>query len=201
MKCQFFSASPLNMPVKYSWVAQLCSTLCDPMDCSIPGFPVQHHLPELAQTHVHRIGNDIQPSHPPAFNLSQHQASGSFPMSRWPRYWSFSFSISPSSEYSALISFRIDWLDLLAGEYTCSSGQFGGFPGGSRTSQVALVVKNPPANAGDIKRCGFDLWIKKIHWRRAWQPTPVFLPGESVGRGAWWATVHGVTQSRTWLSD
>ena len=119
----------------------------------MPGFAVQHHLPELAQTHVHRVGNDIQPSHPPAFNLSQHQASGSFPMSRWPRYWSFSFSTD---------FFRIDWLDLLAGKYTRRSGQFGGFPGGSRTSQVALVVKNPPANAGDIKRCGFDLWIKKI---------------------------------------
>ena len=60
-------------------VAQLCSTLCDPMDCSTPGFPVHHQLPELAQTPVHRVGDAIQPSHPllspsmPTFNLSQHQ--------------------------------------------------------------------------------------------------------------------------------
>ena len=63
--------------------------------------------------------------------------------------------------------------------------------------QVALVVKNPPANAGRCKRCGFDPWVEKIPWKRAWQPTPVFLPGESMDRGAWRATVHGVTQSQT----
>ena len=77
-----------------------------------------------------------------------------------------------------------------------------------RASQVALVVKNPPANAGD-KKCWFDPWVGKIVWKRAWQPTPVFLPGESHGqysclenpmdRGAWWVTVLGVTQSRTRL--
>ena len=65
------------------------------------------------------------------------------------------------------------------------------------TSQVALVVKNPPANAGDMKRCGFDLWIKKIPCRRAGQSTPVFLPGESMGRGAWQAIVHRAAKSRT----
>jgi len=84
--------------------------------------PCLHHLPELAQTHVHWVGDAIQPSHPlssptpPAFNLSQHQ--GLFYESalciRWPQYWNFSFSISPSNEYSGLISFRIDWYDLLA---------------------------------------------------------------------------------------
>ena len=92
------------------------------MDCSTPGFPVLHHLPELAQTHANRVGDAIQPSHPlsspspPAFNLSQNH--GLFNESalhiRWPKYWHFSFSISPSSEYSGLISFRIDWCDLLA---------------------------------------------------------------------------------------
>ena len=65
--------------VQFSLVAQLCPTLCDPMDCSMPGFHVHHQLPELAQTHVHGVGDTIQPSHPlsypspPAFNLSQHQ--------------------------------------------------------------------------------------------------------------------------------
>ena len=56
------------------------------------------------------------------------------------------------------------------------------------------MVKNPPCNAGD----GFDPWVGKVPWRRAWQPTPVFLPGESHGqRGAWWTTVHGVAKSQT----
>ena len=86
-------------------------------------------LPELVQTHVHPVGDAIQPSHPlsspspPAFNLPQHQ--GSFPMSQFfrsgPKYWSFSFSISPSNEYSGLISFWIDWLDLLAVQRTLRS--------------------------------------------------------------------------------
>ena len=93
----------------------------DPMDCSTPGFPVHHQLPELAQTHVHRVGDAIQPSHPlsspsPAFNLSQHQGLfqrvGS--LHQVPKYWSFTSYISPSNEHSGLISFRMDWLDLLA---------------------------------------------------------------------------------------
>ena len=97
-------------------VAQSCPTLCKPLDCSMPCFPVHHQLPELAQTHVHRVCNAIQPSHPviPFFSrLQSFPASGSFPIEsalciRWPKYWSFSFSISPSSEYSGLNSFRID---------------------------------------------------------------------------------------------
>ena len=87
-----------------------------------PGFPVRHQLPELAQTHVHGVCDDIQPSHPlsspspPAFDLAQHQSlfqESVLPI-RWPMYWSFSFSISPSNEYSGLISFRVDWLDFRA---------------------------------------------------------------------------------------
>ena len=105
-----------------SSVAQSCPTLCDPMDCSMPGLPVHHQLPELAQTYVHQVSDAIQPSHPqlspspPAFNLSQHQGLFQWVSSshQVAKYWSFSFSISPSSEYSRLISFRIDWMDLLA---------------------------------------------------------------------------------------
>ena len=90
------------------------------MDCSTPGLPAHHQLLEFAQTHVHQVGDALQPSHPlsspsPTFNLSP--ASGSFLMSlriRWPKCWNFSFSISPSNEYSGLISFKIDWFDLLA---------------------------------------------------------------------------------------
>ena len=92
------------------------------MDCRTPGFPVQHQFLELAQTHIHRVHDVIQPSRPlwspspPAFNLSQNQglSNESVLCIRWPKYWSFSFSISPSNEYSGVISFRIDWFDLLA---------------------------------------------------------------------------------------
>ena len=110
-------------------VAQLCLTLCDTMECSMPGFPVLHYLPEFVQTHVHLFSEAIQPSCP----LSSLSPSASiFPSIRifskesvlhirWPKYWSFSFSISPFSEYSGLISFRIDWLDLLAVQGTLKS--------------------------------------------------------------------------------
>ena len=88
---------------------------------------VYHQLPELAQTHVHWFYD--QPSHPlsspspPTFNLSQHQglSNESVLPIRWPKYWSFSFSISPSNEYSGLISFRMDWLDLRAAQGTLKS--------------------------------------------------------------------------------
>ena len=103
-------------------VAQLCLTLCDPMDCSMPGFPDHHQLPEFTQTPVHWVGDAIQPSHPlsspssPSFNISSISvfSNESVLYIRWPKYWSFSFSISPSNEYSGPISFRMDWLDLLA---------------------------------------------------------------------------------------
>ena len=109
-----------------SSVTQSCPTLCNPMDCSTPGFPVQHQLPEPTQTHVHCVGDGIQPSHPLLPRLQSFPASGFFlnesvlPI-RWPKYWSFSFSISPSNEYSGLISFRMDLLDLLAVRRTLKS--------------------------------------------------------------------------------
>ena len=112
-----------------SLVSQSCLTLCDPMDCSTPGFPVHHQLPELAQTYVHRVSDAIQPSHPlsspspPTFNLSSIRvfSNESILHIRWPKYLSFSFSISPSNQYSGLISFRIYWLDLLAVQGTLKS--------------------------------------------------------------------------------
>ena len=113
----------------FSSVPQLCLTLCDPMDCSTPGLPVHHQLLEFTQTHVHWVSDAIQPSHslsspsPPAFNLSQHQvfSNESVLLIRWPKYWSFSFNISPSNEHSELISFRMDWLDLLEVQGTLKS--------------------------------------------------------------------------------
>jgi len=117
--------------VQFSSVSQLCLTLCSPMNHSKPGLPVHHQLPEFTQTHVHWVSDTIQPSHPlsspspPALNPSQHQGFF-FPNEsalhiRWPKYWSFSFSISPSNKYSGLISFRMDWLDLLAVQGTLKS--------------------------------------------------------------------------------
>ena len=108
-------------------VAQSCLTLCNPMSCSTLGFPVLHYLQEFAQTHVHWLGDAIQLSHPPssssAFSLFQHQGLFYKPALclRQPKYWSFSFSISPSNEYSGLISFRIDWFDILAVQGTLKS--------------------------------------------------------------------------------
>ena len=99
------------------------------MDCSMQGLPVHHQLPEFAQTQVHRVGDAIQLSHPlwspspPAFNLSHHRVFSNKPVLRirWPKDWSFSFSISPSNERPGLICFRMDWLDLLAVQGTLKS--------------------------------------------------------------------------------
>ena len=104
-----------------SSVTQSCPTLCDLMDCSTQVFPVHHQLPELAQSHVHRV---VMPSSHLILSLPLLLPSSIFPSIsdfskesvlhiRWPKYWSFNFSISPSNEYSGLVSFRTDWFDLL----------------------------------------------------------------------------------------
>ena len=113
--------------IQFGSVTQSCLTLCDPMDCSMPGFPVHHQLPELVQIHVCRVSDAIQPSHlllspsPPAFSLAQQQSLSNESVLgiRWPKYWNF--SISPSNEYSGLIFFRIDWFDLLEVQGTLKS--------------------------------------------------------------------------------
>ena len=116
--------------VQFSSVTQSCPTLWNPMDYSTPGLPVHQQLPKFTQTHVHWVGDGNQLSHPLssssplAFNWKTSIRVFSkelvLPI-RWPKYWSFSFSISPSNEYSGLISFRIDWLDLLAVQGTLKS--------------------------------------------------------------------------------
>ena len=110
----------------FSSVAQLCPTLCNPMNHRTPGLPFYHQLPEFTQNHVHRVGDAIQPSHPlsspsPAQNPPSIRvfSNVSTLCMRWPKYWSF--SISPSNEHSGLISFRMDWLDLLAVQGTLKS--------------------------------------------------------------------------------
>ena len=106
---------------QFSSVAQSCPTLCDHMNCSTPGLPVHHQLPEFTQTHVHRVSDAIQPSHPLASPLllppippsTRVFSNESTLRMKWPKYWSFSFSIIPSKEIPGLISFRMDWFDLL----------------------------------------------------------------------------------------
>ena len=115
--------------VQFSSVAQLYPTLCDPMNHSTPGLPVYHQFLEFTQTHVHRVSDAIQPSHslscpsppapvPPSIRVFSNEST--LPM-RWPKYWSFSFSISPPNEHPGLISFRMDWLDLFAVQGTLKS--------------------------------------------------------------------------------
>ena len=110
--------------VHFSSVAQSCPTLCDPLDCSTAGIPVHHQLPEFIQTHVHRVSDAIQPSHPlsspspPAFNPSQHQ--GLFASGGQSTGVSAS-ALVLSMNISGLISFRMDWLDLLAVQRTLKS--------------------------------------------------------------------------------
>ena len=97
-----------------SSVAQWCPTLCNPMHCSTPGFPVHHQLPKLAETQVHHLTLCHPALLPSIFPSIRVFSNESVLHSRWPKYWSFSFSTSPSNEQSGLISFRMDWLDLLA---------------------------------------------------------------------------------------
>ena len=113
---------------QFNSVSQLCLTLCDPTDCSTSGFPVHHQLPKVDQTHVHQVGDAVQPSHPSSvipFSscLQSFPALGYFPMSQFftSGGQSFSFIISLSNEYSGLVSFRMDWLDLLAAQETQES--------------------------------------------------------------------------------
>ena len=114
--------------VQFSSVTQSCPTLCIPMNHSTPGLPVHHQLLESTQTHVHWVSDAIQLTHPllspsPAFNLSQLRVFSNEPALRirWPKYWSFSFNIRPTNEHPRLISFRMDWLDLLAVQRTLKS--------------------------------------------------------------------------------
>ena len=115
--------------VQFSSFAQSCLTLCDPMIRSTPGLPVHHQLLEFTQTHIHQVGDAIQPISschplpllppiPPSIRVFSNESTLHM---RWPKYWSFSFSIIPSREIPGLISFRMDWLDLLVVQGTLKS--------------------------------------------------------------------------------
>ena len=119
----------MRIRTQFSSVAQSCLTVCDPMNHSTPGLPVHRRLPEFTQTHVHRVSDAIQPSHsvvpfsscpqiPPSIRVFSNESTLHM---RWPKYWSFSFSVSPSNEHPGPISFRMDWLDLLVVQGTLKS--------------------------------------------------------------------------------
>ena len=133
----------------FSSVAQSCPTLCNPMGCSMPGFPVHHQLLELAQTHV--IGSVMPSNHlilcrpflllPSIFLSIRVYSIESALHIRWPKYWSFSFNISPYNEYSRLIAFSIDWFDLLAVQGTQESSPTPQFK--SISSSVLSFLHSP----------------------------------------------------------
>ena len=126
---EFITGKTLENVSQFSSVAQSCPILCDPMNYSMPGLPVHHQLPEFTQTHVHQIGDTFShlilchpllllPPVPPRIRVF---SSESTLRMRWPKYWSFSISIIPSKEHPGLISFRMNWLDLLAVQGTLKS--------------------------------------------------------------------------------
>ena len=117
------------MSYQFSSVTQSCPTVCDPMNRSTPDLPVHHQLPGFTQTNVHWVSDAIQPSHPlsspslptsifPSIRVFSNESTRCI---RWPKYWSFSFNIRPSNEHPGLISFRMEWLDLLTVQGTLKS--------------------------------------------------------------------------------
>jgi len=111
--------------LQFSSVTRSCPNLCNPTDCNTPGLPVHHQLSEFTQTHVHWVSDTNQPFHPlllpsifPSIRVFSNESVLHI---RWPKYWSFSFNISPCNEYSRLITFGMDWLDLLAVQGTLKS--------------------------------------------------------------------------------
>ena len=153
-------------PLLFSSVAQLCLTLCDPMDCRTPGFPVLHELLEHAQIHIHWVGDAIQPSHPLSslllppsiFSSIRAFSNESVLQTRWPKYWSFTFRISPSNKHSWLISFRLDWLDLLAVQGTIKSLlQHHSLKASILWCSAFFIVSHPYMSTGKTK-----LWLNGL---------------------------------------
>ena len=190
------------------------------MDCSTPGLPVHQQLPEITQTHVHWVGDAIQPSHPlsspspPTFNLSQHQGLFKWVNSshQMAQVLEFSFSSGLSNEYSGLISFRMDWLDLLAVQRTLKSLLQHHSSKASilrRSAFFIVQLSHPYMTAG--KTIALTRWsfVGKVMslllnmLSRLVNGTPLqysCLENPMDGR-PWWAAVHGVAKSRTRLSD
>ena len=178
------------------------------MDYSTPGFPDHYWIVELIQTHVHQVSDAIQPSCPlssPSFLPSMFPSIRVFSNElarhiRWPKDWSFSFSISPSNEYSGKISFRIDWFNFLAGQGTlksllqhhslkasvlrCSTlfTVLLSHPYMTTGKTIALTMQTFVSKVMSLLlNMLFSPWVGKIPWRRERLPTLVFWPGEFHG--------------------
>ena len=150
-----------------------CVQLCDPTDCSMPGFPVCHRLLEFAQTHIYWVDDAIWPSHPllppspPAFNLPQHKGlfqrvSSSHQIAK---VWSFSFSINPVNEYSGLISVRIDWFDFLAVQGTLKSlFQYHNLKASvlRRSAFSMIQLSHPYMTTGKIIALTLQTFVRKV---------------------------------------
>ena len=198
--------------IQFSSVTQLCPTICETMDCSMPGFPVHHQLPELTQTHVHRVGDAIKPSHPlssllllPSIlpNIRVFSIESVLHI-RWPKYQSFSFSISPSNEYSGLISFRMDWLDLLAVQGTLKSLLQ------HHSSKASILwcsaffrvhLSHPYMTTGKTIALTRQTFVGKVMSLLNGNPLQYSCLENSMDGGAQQAAVHGVAESWTRLSD
>ena len=161
----WLSCSKMIITIRISSVTQWCPTLCDPMECSIPGLPAHHQLPELTQTHLHYVSDTMQPSHPLSFPSPPPSIFPSIRVFlsesalhiRWPKYWSFNFNISPSNEYSALISFRMDWLDLLAVQSTLKSLLQNHSPKASNSSAISFLY-SPTLTSIQSKTIGLTVY-------------------------------------------
>ena len=194
------------------------------MNRRTPGLPVHHQFPEFTQTHIYQVGDAIQPSHPlsfpspPAPNPSQHWvfSNESTLCMRWPNYWSFSFSISPSKEHPGLISFRMDWLDLLEVQGTLKSLLQHHSSKASilwRSAFFTVQLSHPYMTTGktialtrqtfvgNVVSLLFNI-LSRLDIREG-NGTPLqhsCLENPMDG-GAWWAAVHGVAKSWTRLND
>ena len=192
--------------------------LCDPMDRSTPGLPVHHQLLELAQTHVVMSSNHLILCHPlillssifPSIRVFSRESALHI---RWPKFWSFSFSLSPPNEYSGLVSFRTDWFDLLAVPGTLESLS-------SMTTYMwewpnIYISYTLQCHRGQRQRKSVSIICLNLTMKllseirnpnvrvREGSGTPLQYSclENSTGGGVWWAAVHGVAKSRTRLSD
>ena len=210
--------------VQFSSVAQLCPTLCDPMNRSTPGLPLHHQLPESTQTHVHWVmisSNHLifcrllllLPSIFPSIRVFSNESA--LPI-KWPKYWSFSFNISPSNEHPGLISCRMDWLNLLAVQGTLKSllQHHSSKASILGHSAVFIVQFSHPymttgktialtrwTFVGKVMSLLFNMLSRLVIGEGDSTPLQYSCLENPMDGGVWKAAIHGVTEDRTRLSD